>query len=152
MIDRLEGGMVTEDLDAALIHIRPGEDTVVLVDAAMVSGQLAELGESPALHLVTAGPLAPVGVGLVIDPATPTLAGQHLEPVDPAHVDEATLADVDALLDLAEAPADAWPTDEPYRCFDGAVIHSGPTGRPDRPRAVRRTNHCRRRQRSPGSP
>jgi hypothetical protein len=125
VIDRLEGGIVTEDLDTALTHIRPGEDTVVLADAAMVSDQLAELGASPRLHLVTAGPLAPAGVALVIDPATPTLAGQHLEPVDPAHVDEATLADVDALLDLAEAPADAGPTDEPYGSFDGAVTPPG---------------------------
>ena len=152
VIDRLDGGIVTEDLDTALTHLRPGEDTVVLVDAAMVSGQLAELGEA-ALHLVTAGPLAPAGVGLIIDPATPTLAGQHLEPVDPPHVAEATLADVEALLDLAEAPADAGPADEPYRCFDGARHSSGrPTGRPDRPRAPRRTNHCRRQERSPGSP
>ena len=104
VIDRLDGGIVTDDLDTALTHIRPGEDTIVLVDAAMVSGQLAELGQAAALRLVTAGPLAPAGVGLVIDPATPTLAGQHLEPVDPAHVAEATLADVEALLDLAEAP------------------------------------------------
>ena len=128
VIDRLDGGMVTDDLDTALTHIRPGEKTIVLADAAMVSGQLAELGcrsGAAALRLVTAGPLAPAGVGLVIDPATPTLAGRHLEPVDPAHVDEATLADVDALLDLAEAPADAGPTDEPYRCFDGALTPPG---------------------------
>ena len=115
VIDRLDGGIVTDDLDSALAHIRPGEDTVVLVDAAMVSSQLAELGQAVTLRLVTAGPLAPAGVGLVIDPANPTLAGQHLEPVEPAHVAEETLADVDALLDLAEAPADARPADEPYR-------------------------------------
>lgn len=125
VIDRLDRGTVTEDLDTALTHLRPGEDTVVLVDAAMVTGRLAELGPAglgaAALHLVTAGPLAPAGVGLIIDPATPTLAGQHLEPVDPPLVAEATLADVEALLDLAEAPADAGPADEPYRCFDGAL-------------------------------
>ena len=114
VIDRLERGMVTEDLDTALTHIRPGEDIVVLVDAAMVSGQFAELGQAASLRLVTAGPLAPAGVELIIDPATPSFAGQLLEPVDPPHVDEATLADVDALLDLAEAPADAGPADEPY--------------------------------------
>ena len=127
VIDRLDGGMVIDDLETALTHIGPGEQTIVLADAAMVSGRLAELGPGweAALRLVTAGPLAPAGVGLVIDPATPTLAGQHLEPIDPAHVAEATLADVDALLDLAEAPADAGPTDEPYRCFDGALTPAG---------------------------
>jgi hypothetical protein len=61
----------------------------------------------------------------VIDPIMPTLAGRHLEPVGPPHVDEATLGDVDALLDLADAPADARPTDEPYRCFDGALTPPG---------------------------
>ena len=125
VIDRFEGGIVTEDLDNALADIPPGEDTVVLVDAAMVTGHLVELSQAAALHLVTAGPLAPAGVGLVIDPARPTLAGCHLEPVEPIHVDEATLGDVDALLDLADAPADAGPTDEPYRCFDGSVAPLG---------------------------
>ena len=124
VIDRLDCAMVTEDLDSALTHIRPGERTVVLVDAAMVSGPFAELGQA-ALHLVTAGPLAPAGVGLVIDPTNPRLAGRYLEPVDPPHVDEATLGDVDALLDLADAPADAGPTDEPYRCIDGPVAPPG---------------------------
>jgi LysM repeat protein len=125
VIDRLDGGMVIDDLETALTHIGPGEQTIVLADAAMVSGRLAELGAAglgaAALRQVTAGPLAPAGVGLVIDPARPTLAGCHLEPVEPIHVDEATLGDVDALLDLADAPADAGPTDEPYRCFDGAL-------------------------------
>jgi hypothetical protein len=125
VIDRLDGGMVTEDLETALTHIGSGEETVVLADAATVSGQLTELGQGAEFRLVTAGPLAPAGVGLVIDPAMPTLAGCHLEPVEPVHVDEATLGDVDALLDLADAPADAGPTDEPYRCFDGALTPPG---------------------------
>ena len=125
VIDRFDAGTVTEDLDTALAHIGSGEETVVLADADMVSGQLAELGQAAAIRLVTAGPLAPAGVGLVIDPATPTLAGRHLEPVDHVHVAEATLGDVEALLDLAEAPADARPADEPYRCFDGAHTPAG---------------------------
>ena len=124
VIDRLDRGMVTEDLDTALTHIRPGERSIILVDAAMVSGQLAEQGGA-ALHLVTAGPLAPAGVGLVMDPAMPSFADQNLEPVDPPHVGESTLADVEALLDLADAPADAGPADEPYRCFDGALTPPG---------------------------
>ena len=121
VIDRLDHGMVTDDLDGALSHCEPGERCIVLADAAIVNGDLAELGRSPTLHLVTAGPLAPAGVALVLDPATPTLAGRPLEPIEPPHVDEATLFDVYALLDLAEAPADASPFDEPYASFDGAV-------------------------------
>ena len=124
VIDRFEGGMVIDDLETALTHIGPGEQTVVLADAAMVSGQLAEMGQA-APRLVTAGPVAPARTGLVIEPDKPSFAGRHLEPVDPAHVDDATLADVDALLDLAEAPTDARPTDEPYRCFDGALTPPG---------------------------
>ena len=124
VIDRLDRGIVTEDLHSALTHIRPRERSIILADGAMVSGQLTEQ-DPAALHLVTAGPLAPAGVGLVIDPIMPTLAGRHLEPLDPPHVDEATLGDVDALLDLADAPADARPTDEPYRSFEGAPTTSG---------------------------
>ena len=125
VIDRLDCGMVTEDLDAALTHLRPGERSILLANAAVLNGRLSELGQSPALHLVTAGPLAPAGIGLIIDPANPNFAGQHLEPVEPAHVDESTLESVDALLDLAEAPADAGPGDEPYRCFDGPIAPLG---------------------------
>jgi hypothetical protein len=121
VIDRFDSGMVTEDLDGALDHIKPGESSIVLADAAMVNGDIVELGESPTLHLVTAGPLAPARVALVVDPATPTLAGRPLEPVEPAQVDEATLFDVDALLDLAEAPSDAGPSDEPYARYNGAI-------------------------------
>jgi hypothetical protein len=121
LIDRLDDGSVTEDLGTALSQIRPGERSIVLADAAMVDGQVAQLAESPAVHLVTAGPLAPVGVALVVDPAAPTLAGRSLEPVEPPRVDEATLFDVGALLDLADARADAGPSDEPYASFDAGV-------------------------------
>ena len=125
VIDRLDDGIVTDDLDSDLTHMRPEEDTIVLVDAAMVSSQLADLGQAVTLRLVTAGPLAPAGTGLIIDPASPRLAGQLLEPVEPAHVADETLADVEALLDLADAPADARPADEPYRSFDGPVAAHG---------------------------
>ena len=113
--------MVTEDLDSALAHIEPGERGIVLADAAMVNSHVAELGRSPTLHVITAGPIAPTGVALVVDPAVPTLAGQPLEPLQPPHVDEATLFDVDAILDLADASADAGPADEPYASFEGTA-------------------------------
>ncbi len=122
VIDRLDNGIVTDDLDTALAQLRPEEKTVVLVDAATVSGQLADLiAGTTALRLVTAGPVAPAGVDLVVDPATPTLADHHLDAVEPVHVTDETLTDVEALLDLAEAPADSQPDDDPYRRFDVAA-------------------------------
>jgi hypothetical protein len=80
--------------------------------------------------LVTAGPVAPAGTGLVVDPADPILADHQLDPVEPAQVTSDTLAQVEALLDLAEAPADARPDDEPYGQFAGKVAPLGgpPTG------------------------
>jgi hypothetical protein len=122
VIDRLDNGIVTDDLDTALAQLRPEEKTVVLVDAAAVSGQLVDLvASTTVLRLVTAGPVAPPGVALIIDPATPTFADHHLDAVQSAHVTDETLTDVEALLGLAEAPADSQPDDDPYRCFDVAV-------------------------------
>jgi LysM repeat protein len=122
VIDRLDNGIVTEDLETAIAQLRPEEKTVVLVDAAAVSGQLADLVlGSTAFRLVTAGPVAPAGIGLIIDPANPTLADHHLDAVEPTHVTDKTLTDVEGLLDLAEAPADSQPDDDPYRRFDVAA-------------------------------
>ncbi len=122
VIDRLDNGIVTDDLETALAHLHPEEKTVALVDAAAISGQLADLVfATTALRLVTAGPVAPAGIGLVVDPANPTLADHHLDAVQPVHVTDDTLVDVEALLDLAEAPADHQPDDDPYRRFDVAV-------------------------------
>ncbi len=64
-----------------------GEQTIVLVDGAMVIGELTELGQRTDVRLVTAGPVAPAGTGLVIDPTHPTLVGPPVQPVDPTHVD-----------------------------------------------------------------
>jgi hypothetical protein len=122
VIDRLDNGIVTEDLDTALAQLRAEEKTVVLVDATAISEQLTDLVVgNTALRLVTAGPVAPAGVGLIIDPANPTLADYHLDAVEPTHVTDKMLTDVEALLDLAEAPADSRPDDDPYRRFDVAV-------------------------------
>jgi hypothetical protein len=119
VIDRLDNGIATDDLDTALAQLRPEEKTIVLVDAATVSGQLADLVVgTTALRLVTAGPVAPAGVALVVDPATPTLADHHLDTVQPVHVTDETLADVEGLLNLAEAPADSQPDNDPYKRFD----------------------------------
>ena len=122
VIDRLQVGIVTDDLDAALADLRPEEKTVVLLDADAVTGQLVDLAAgTTALRLVTAGPVAPTGVGLIVDPVSATLGGLHLGSVQPAHVTHETLADVEALLDLAAAPAEARPEDEPYNQLNMAA-------------------------------
>ncbi len=122
VIDRLDNGIVTDDIDTALAQLRSEDKNIVLVDAAAVSGQLADfVVGNTALRLVTAGPVAPAGVGLVVDPANPTLAGHHFDAVQPTHVTDETLVDVEALLDLAEAPADSQPDDDPYSGFDAAT-------------------------------
>jgi len=115
VIDRLDNGIVVDDLDTALSSLTPPQKTVVLIDAATVTGHLGDLvAGNTGVCLVTAGPTAPTGAGLIIDPAAPVLADRRFDPVQPPHIADETLGDVDALLDLAEAPADADPEDEPY--------------------------------------
>jgi hypothetical protein len=131
VINRLQGGIVTDDLDAALADLRPEEKTVVLLAADAVTGQLVDLvAGTTALRLVTAGPVAPTGVGLIVDPASATLGGHHHGPVQAAHVADETLAGVEALLDVAEAPAEARSDDEPYNQLNMAATQFDalPTG------------------------
>jgi hypothetical protein len=131
VIDRFEGGIVTDDLGAALADLRPEEKTVVLLGADAVTGQLVDLAAgTTGLRLVTAGPVAPTDVGLIVDPASATLGGLHHGPVQAAHVADETLADVEALLALAEAPAEARSEDEPYCQLNMAAtqLDALPTG------------------------
>jgi hypothetical protein len=131
VIDRLGSGVVTDDVDAVLTHSPSGEEAIVLIDAASLTGALAELAARTAgLRLVTAGPVAPAGTGLVVDPAAPILSDHELDPVEPAQVTRDTLAQVGALLDLAEAPTDVRPGDQPYGQFAGRVasLNGPPTG------------------------
>jgi hypothetical protein len=121
VIDRFDDGAVAEDLDAVLRQLQVGEETIVLVDGAMGFDGLTELGQRANVRLVTAGPVAPVGTGLVFDPTQSTPVGPPVHPVDPTHVTEEILLDVEGLLDLAEAPANAEPADEPYASFESAV-------------------------------
>ncbi len=127
VIDRLVGGIVTDDLDSALAHPRTEGNTIVLAGAAALTGQHTSLvADTPALRIVTAGPIPPVGVDFVIDPANPTFDAHHLNPLDPAFVCDETLAHVEALLDLAEAPTETRSDDEPYRLFDVTPTPLGP--------------------------
>ncbi|MGD0880949.1 MAG: LysM peptidoglycan-binding domain-containing protein [Acidimicrobiales bacterium] len=127
VIDRLVGGIVTDDLDSALAHPRTEGNTIVLAGAAALTGQHANLvADTTAPRMVTAGPTPPAGVDLVIDPANPTFDAHHLNPVDPAFVCDETLAHVEALLDLSEAPTETRSDDESYRLFDVAPTPLGP--------------------------
>jgi hypothetical protein len=119
IIDRLQGGIVTDDLDSALAQPRTEKNTIVLADAALVTGQYANLfADRTTLRMVTAGPTPPAGVDLVIDPVNPTFDTHHLNPVDPTSVTDETLTHVEALLNLAEAPAATGTEAEPYRLFN----------------------------------
>ncbi len=126
VIDRFDDGAVAEDLDAVLRQLQVGKETVVLVDGAMGFNGLTELGQRTDVRLVTAGPVAPGGTGLVVDPTQPTFAGPPVQPVDPTHVTEEILLDVEGLFDLAEAPANAEPADEPYASFENALTPGTP--------------------------
>ena len=131
VIDRLGNGVVTDDLDAVLTYLPSGDEAIVLIDAALLTGQLAELvARTAGLRLVTAGPVPPAGTELVVNPAAPILADHQLDPVEPAQVTCDTLAQVGALLDLAEAPTDGRSDDQPYGKFAGRVapLDGPPTG------------------------
>jgi len=116
VIDRLEGGVVTDDLDCALAHpSRKGND-IVLADGALITGQHADLVDGTAtLRLVTAGPISPAGIRLVIDPTDPVLEPHHFHPVELSHVADETLDQVEALLELAESGAEKRPDAEPRK-------------------------------------
>jgi hypothetical protein len=121
---RLGNGVVTDDLDATLVHLRPGQEAIILADGASLTGQLAEIvARMAGLRMVTAGAIAPAGTGLLIDPADPALVDHQLDPVEPALVTNETLAQVEALLDRADAPIDALRDVEPYGRSDA---NSGP--------------------------
>ena len=112
IVDRLDAGIVVPDLDAALGELHGQQPGVIVVDADLLSDGHGELAAGTIRHLVvTAGPVPPAGVGLVLDPACPDLDSHQFGQHEPAHVDQETLDHVEALLDLADAPPVA-PADE----------------------------------------
>ena len=105
IVDRLDAGTVVPDLDTALAHLHDQQPGVIVVDAQLVRDGHGELAAGTSPHLVvTAGPVPPQGVSLVLDPACPELFKHQSGPCEPAHADEETLDHVEALLDLADAP------------------------------------------------
>jgi hypothetical protein len=103
VVDRLDGGAVVDDLDEAMALVRPDEQSIVLVDPKTTTDRLLNLvSGTENLHLVTAGPIAPRGTPLTLDPAKPFLDDYKLDPVQPSHVSDESLEEVQTLLEIAE--------------------------------------------------
>jgi len=74
VIDRLDGGVVLDDLQAAATMTLHHQGAIVLVDPRTTTDRLLDaLSGTGEVHLVTAGPLAPEGTALIIDPDHPCL-------------------------------------------------------------------------------
>jgi len=103
VVDRLDGGVVVDDLDEATAVTRPDEKAIVLVDSLIATDQLPDLDRGREnVHLVTAGPVAPEGTELILDPDHPQLEGHGLDPVQPTLVSDDSLEEVQTLFELAE--------------------------------------------------
>jgi hypothetical protein len=103
VVDRLEGGVVVDDLDEATASTRPDEKVIVLVHPQTATDQLLDAFRSREnVHLVTAGPAAPEGTVLILDPEHPHLEDHRLDPVRPSQVSDDSLEEVQTLFELAE--------------------------------------------------
>jgi hypothetical protein len=108
LVDRLEGGVVVDDLDEATASTRPDERAIVLVDPRNTTDQLLDVIRGwENVHLVTAGPVAPEGTVLVLDPDHPSLEDHPLDLVQPSQVCDDSLEAVQTLFELAEEYQDA---------------------------------------------
>jgi hypothetical protein len=108
LVDRLDGGVVVDDLDEATASTRPDEKAIVLVDPQSTTDQLLDsVRGRENVHLVTAGPVAPEGTVLILDPDHPSLEDHPLDPVQPAQVSDDSLEAVQTLFELAEEDSDA---------------------------------------------
>jgi hypothetical protein len=103
VVDRLDGGLVVDDVDEVPVLLRPGQDAIVLVDSRATEDELLEaIQDRDKVHLVTAGPAAPSNTGLVVDPEYLSLEDHTFGSALPAHVPDESLEEVQALFDLAE--------------------------------------------------
>jgi len=103
VVDRLEGGVVVDDLNEATAVTRPGEQAIVLVDSQTTIDQLFDAVRGGGnVHLLTAGPVAPKGTELTVDPDHPHLENHGLDPVQPPKVSDDSLEEVQTLFELAE--------------------------------------------------
>ncbi len=108
VVDRLDGGVVVDDLEEVTPLTRPDEKAIVLVDPQITTDERLDVirGREDA-HLVTAGPVAPGGTVLILDPDHPLLEDHPLAPVEPSQVADDSLEEVQTLFDLAEEVPDA---------------------------------------------
>ncbi len=108
VVDRLDGGVVVDDLEEATALTRSGEEVIVLVDPQTTTRQLLDaIRGRENVHLVTAGPAAPEGTVLILDPEHPQLEDHRLNPVRPSQVSDDSLEEVQTLFELAEGDPDA---------------------------------------------
>jgi hypothetical protein len=107
VVDRLAGGVVVDALDEATALTRSCEKAVVLVDPQTTAGQLLDTVRGREnVYLVTAGPAAPEGTVLILDPEHPHLEAHRLDPVQSSQVSDDSLEEVQTLFELAEGNPD----------------------------------------------
>ena len=103
VVDRLDGGVVVDDLNEATAWTRSDEQAIVLVDSQTTPDQLLDAVRGRGnVHLLTAGPVAPEGTELILDPDHPQLGGHGLDPVQPMLVSDDSLEEVQTLFELSE--------------------------------------------------
>jgi cytoskeletal protein RodZ len=108
VVDRLDGGAVVDDLHEVMVLLRPDEQAVVLVDPQTATDALFDVVRGREnVHLVTAGPAAPEGTALILDPDHPSLGDHGLDPVQPSYVSDDSLEEVQTLFELAEEDSDS---------------------------------------------
>ncbi len=109
VVDRLDGGSVVDDPDGVMTLLLPDQEAIVLVDSRATEDELLEaIRYRDNVHLVTAGPAAPPGTVLVLDPEHLSLEAHVFDSALPAQVSDESLEAVQALFELAEeVPGDA---------------------------------------------
>lgn len=107
VVDRLDGGVVVDELDEATALTRPDEKAIVLVDPQTATDELLDVVRGAEnVHLVTAGTAAPHGTELILDPDHPHLEDHGLDPTQLAQVADDSLEEVQTLFELAEEEPD----------------------------------------------
>jgi cytoskeletal protein RodZ len=107
VVDRLDGGIVVDDLDDIAVLLRSDLEAIILVDSQVTEDEfLDEVQHQENVHLVMAGPVAPSNTVLVLDPEHQTLEDHAFGSAPPAHVSDQSLEEVQSLFELAEVTPD----------------------------------------------
>jgi hypothetical protein len=103
VIDRLDGGIVVDDLDQVAGIMRPGGETIVLIDSQRTEDEILDAAQHQEnVRLITAGLVAPPNTVLVLDPEHPCLEDHAFGWVSPAHVSDESLEELQTLFEIAE--------------------------------------------------